>query len=282
MKTFAMTLDEQALALTKEFLSKEAEILVVLQKMWDNQLFAELNYPGVFEYCERRLGHSRAQSYYYKSVIEVSQKVPELKEAVIQGELTLSEARRIAPVITPENKDEWFAKAKNLNQVELERAVKEENPRAHIRDRIKPVAKDLRELRTAVTAKTETDIEKLKDILSQKLGRAASLEEVIAWAVSECRKKHDPEEKAERSKVSSGNSEMKAGRHPIPASVKHEVVRRQGYQCCYRGPDGRRCEQKRWLHYDHIEEVSHGGLNKADNLRILCSAHHRLMHRISA
>lgn len=279
MKTLAMTLDEKAVGQAGEFLRKEAELLIVLEQMSDKKLFPELNYSGVYDYCERRLRLSPAQSYYYKSVIEASRKVPELKQAVVQGELTLSEARRIAPVITPENKTQWFEKAKTLKQSELERAVKEVNPRAHIRESIRPVAKDVRELRTSVTGKTEADIEKLKDLLSQKLGRNASLEEVIAWAVSECREKHDPERKANRRKVSSAKPQTGPGRQPIRTSLKHEVVLRQGFQCAHRGPDGRRCEQKRWLHFDHIQEVARGGLNEAKNLRLLCSAHHRLRHR---
>lgn len=279
MKTLATTLDSKAMTLTSEFLKKEAEILVVLQEMYKKKLFPELNYSGVFDYCERRLGLSRAQSYYYKSVVEKSEEVPELKEAVLQGELTLSEARRIAPVITPENKTEWFQKAKDLNQVELERAVKEVNPRAHITERIRPVAKDLRELRAPISAKTESELERLKDLLSQKLGRAASLEEVIAWAVSECREKHDPERKLARRRISSGNSSPQPGSHAIPASVKHEVVLRQGFQCTHLGTDGRRCHERRWLHFHHLREVANGGLNTPENLRLLCSAHHRLWHR---
>ena len=83
-------------------------------------LFIELGYSGVFDYCERALNLSRAQSYYFKAVAEASEKVPELKTAVTQGELTLSEARGIAPVITAENHTHWIDQAKILNQTQLD------------------------------------------------------------------------------------------------------------------------------------------------------------------
>ena len=88
-------------------------------EMRRQRLFAPLNYSGILDYCERALRLSRAQAYYFKSVAEKSEWVPQLKEAVVQGQITLSQARRIGPVITTENQQQWVADAKNLPQKEL-------------------------------------------------------------------------------------------------------------------------------------------------------------------
>ena len=200
----------------------------------------------------------------------------------VQGELTLSEARRIVPVITKENHAEWIGKAKELGQKELEREVTAVNPKAHTpKEKLRPIAKDLSELKVPVDLKTEENLTALKEILSQKLGKAATLTDVIAWAAEVTRMKFDPVKRAERSrKISSRKSATtpKAGRQPLQASVKHPVVIRDGMRCTHVSWDGQRCEQKRWLHFHHQIEVRHGGQNSVDNLRLLCRAHHDLIH----
>lgn len=266
--------------LAKDFLHTEGEILTVLMEMQQRRSFAELNYANIFDYCERALHLSRAQAYYFKTVAEKSVTVPELKEAIDQGELTLSEARRIVSVITPENSGEWINKAKDLSQVELERAVTEVNPRKHVNEHVRPVAKEVSELKCAIDPKTEENLAVLKDLLSQKLGKAATLSEVIGWTAEVTREKMDPERKARRSssrKVSSGK--QKTGRHAIAAVVKHQVVREQGFQCSFVDENERRCEQKRWLQFHHVKAVANGGLNTPSNLKILCSQHHVATHR---
>jgi len=286
MKSYTLVLDEKAKGLAKNYLRTEAALLSLLMEMTRRRVFPELNFSGVFDYCERRLKLSRAQSYYFQTVASKSEEVPELKRAVTSGELTLSQARRIVPVLSKQNHVEWVEKAKVLTQKELEREVAAVNPRARIEEKLKPVAKELLELRVAVSDKTEADLNALKDILSQKLKRAATLGDVVAWAAETTREKFDPIRKAERSQNISSRkpaaqevANTAAGRQPIPAGVRHPVILRDRAQCTHVSPDGRRCEQKRWLHYHHVVEVSKGGRNRSGNLRLLCQAHHRWLHR---
>lgn len=152
-------------------------------------------------------------------------------------------------------------------------------------EKIRPVAPTLAEMKVAVLRETEDDLSVLKEILSQKLGRAATLADVIKWAAKVCREKHDPVAKAKRA-VSSGRRSTtgtpRPGRHPIPALVKHEVVLQEAMRCSYVSPDGRRCEQKRWMHFHHRKEVCRGGSNAVENITLLCSRHHRLVHEGNA
>ncbi len=284
MKHTADEMDSKAKTLAKEWLRTEGELLSHLMAMRNERVFAELNFSGIFDYCERALHLSRAQSYYFKTVAEKSESVPALREAVVQGEITLSQARRIASVIAPDNHQLWIAEAKQLSQAELEKRVASVNPKAHVKEKIRPVAKELSELKVGLDEQTEKDLEALKDILSQKLGRAASLKEVVAWAAKVTRERFDPEKKAERrlgkKLVSSGNRmPPKPGRHPIPAAIRHAVTFSRGWRCWHFDPSGRRCEQRRWLHFHHLRPVALGGMNTVDNLELRCSAHHALAHR---
>src|SRR4051794_5403913 len=116
MKSTTRSLDEKARGLAADFLRTEGQLLLVLMEMRRNNVFPALTYSGIYEYCLGRLKLSPAQSYYFKSVAEKSSTVPALGEAVAQGKLTLSQARRIVPVVTAENQVEWIAKAGTLPQ----------------------------------------------------------------------------------------------------------------------------------------------------------------------
>ena len=120
----------------------------------------------------------------------------------------------------------------------------------------------------------------LKEILSQKLRRPASLAQVIAWAAETTRERFDPVKRAERSQAISSRKlpPPKSGRQPVRASVKHPIVLRDGMQCTHVSEDGRRCEQKRWLQLHHTIEVRKDGLNSVENLRTFCQGHHQMLH----
>ena len=122
-------------------------------------------------------------------------------------------------------------------------------------------------------------------MLSQKLGKAASLQDLVKWMANVCREKFDPLKKAERASkkvVSSGNDKPRPGRRPVAAREKHTVILRDQNRCTYVSREGRRCSRRRWIHAHHIKEVSQGGLNETSNLQLLCSAHHRMKHRDKA
>ena len=278
-------LDAQAQNLARDYHRTEAELLEVLITLRRKKGFLILGYSGIWDYCQRCLKLSEAQSSYYKRVAEKSEEVPELKEAIEQGTLTLSVARRIVPVITKESSSEWIEKAATLKQRDLEREVSENNPSAHVSERIRPVSKSLSEMKLPITPETEADLKALQDILSAKRKHPASRADVVAWALKVMREKHDPIKKAQRA-ISSGKLKPKTvateSSRRISAAAEHRVRLRDENRCTYRGPEGTRCNATRFLHVHHIKYFAHGGSNDVNNLRVLCSAHHRLIHATSS
>lgn len=295
--------DCQAKKLTQEYLKTEGELLSLLIEMKQSGAILELGYQGIYDYCQGALKLSNAQSFYFKSVAQASEKTPELKIAVTNGEISLSQARRIAPVVNHQNLEHWIDLAKTLPQIELEREVNVANPNAKkVIEKIKPIEKNFSCLTVMVGKEAEMTLRRLKDILSQKLGKAATLGEVVEWAAGIAKQKFDPEAKAERCAkreekiatapepvqrsnnpkggprndggISSGN-----GRRVVPQRIKHQIVRREAFQCGFRSVNGVRCQTKRWLHLHHIQEVARGGANTPENLIFLCSTHHRWTHR---
>ena len=64
------------------------------------------------------------------------------------------------------------------------------------------------------------------------------------------------------------------GRH-IPADVKRAVRERDGDQCTFTSADGRRCEERGCLEYDHKLPVARGGPSTVEYVRLLCAAHNQ-------
>jgi len=249
-----MELDIKARALAKKYKQTEGELLEILIEMRKTKALLELGYTSIFDYCSRALKLSNAQSYYFQSVAEKSQEVPALKEAIQQGTITLSQGRRIVGKLTKENAQEWIQKAATLPQRELERAVSAMNPK-EVRESLRPVAPTRTELRVGISVELEKKLRRLQDLLG------GSLEDTLEKAIGETLERRDPIAKAERGFL----------RKKSPA-VKNVIHWRDGH-CTFPG-----CKSTRWLDVHHIKHRAHGGSDAPENLRLLCSAHHRALH----
>jgi 5-methylcytosine-specific restriction endonuclease McrA len=63
----------------------------------------------------------------------------------------------------------------------------------------------------------------------------------------------------------------------IPRAVRREVMARDGHQCTFVGPEGRRCPERGRLQLDHYPvPAGCGGPSTTANLRVRCTAHNLL------
>jgi 5-methylcytosine-specific restriction endonuclease McrA len=61
-----------------------------------------------------------------------------------------------------------------------------------------------------------------------------------------------------------------------PAAVRRAVYLRDRGRCTYVAPDGRRCEARRFLQFDHIRLRADRGEFTVGNIRLRCGPHNRL------
>jgi hypothetical protein len=61
----------------------------------------------------------------------------------------------------------------------------------------------------------------------------------------------------------------------VTRAARREVVARDGWRCAYVSADGRRCDARAFLEFDHVVPRGCGGGSRARNLRVLCRAHNR-------
>ena len=270
-------LHEKAIALSKQYREVESGLLDVLISLRRQKGFGALGYADCFTYCLKALKLSEAQAYYFSKVSAKVIEVPELKEAIDTGRLSLSQARRIVPVLSATNHAEWIERAVTLPQRELERQVATVNPKAHVIERVRPVAAERVEMKVALSTRAESSIRRARDLLSQRLKRSVTLEETLQQMAEEYVERHDPVRRAERAKKTTSVSLRKISRRPEAASL-HAVNRRDQGCCQYRLPDGTPCQAQRWTEVHHLRPWAQGGDHQPENLLTLCKSHHRAWH----
>ncbi len=227
----------------------------------------------MFVYCTQALGLSEAQAGYFNKVAIKSQEVPALRAAIDNGTLSLSQARRVASVITPENSLEWIEKASTLPQRELERQVTVANPKAVIREKIRPVAPLRSELRVGISLDLEKKLQRIREVLAQNKNHTVTLEEALGEMAELFLNQKDPVEKAKRARPVKS---LSSGR--LTAAVRHEVSRRDQGKCQATLPNGKKCGSPFWVEQHHIQPKAYGGPNIPSNLITLCSQHHKMQH----
>jgi hypothetical protein len=139
--------------------------------------------------------------------------------------------------------------------------------------RVKPLAPERFALQVTIPQATCDRLRRAQELLSPKLpsGDVAQVLDLALQALVaqlEKRKLAATAKPRKQAKASQPDS-----RH-IPAAVKRAVRERDGDQCTFMSPDGRRCPERKFLEFDHVTEYARGGrAMTASDVRQRCRAH---------
>jgi 5-methylcytosine-specific restriction endonuclease McrA len=61
----------------------------------------------------------------------------------------------------------------------------------------------------------------------------------------------------------------------VPANVKRAVSERDERRCTFVSETGKRCDERGFLEYDHVEPIARGGKSTVENVRLRCRAHNQ-------
>src|SRR4051812_42711053 len=115
MKALALQIHQQihdrAIEISNRYKLAESELLEIIEQVESHKVYLHQGYSSLFQYGVEALGLSESVVYNLIAVMRRSRIIPELKEEIKLGNITLSNAKRIAPVLTLENKTEWLEKA---------------------------------------------------------------------------------------------------------------------------------------------------------------------------
>lgn len=61
----------------------------------------------------------------------------------------------------------------------------------------------------------------------------------------------------------------------IPAHIRRAVWERDGARCTFVSETGHRCEERKWLEFDHVDPVAFGGRPSIEGIRLRCRVHNQ-------
>ncbi len=128
--------DEDLLRRVGELLERsrcmEAELIAHLAEVDARRLYAGEACSSMFTYCTERLHLSEAEAYLRIAVARASRQHPMLLEMLADGRLHQSGIAKLAPHLTPENRDEVLRQATHKSKRQIEEIVAALKPRPDV------------------------------------------------------------------------------------------------------------------------------------------------------
>jgi len=273
-----------------------------------------LGFSSLEEYVTSVLGYDAHTTRERLRVAECLTDLPRLACALRGGELNWSCVRELTRVAVPETEEEWLAVSRGQSVRRLEALVsghvrgdrptdpqRPSSPRRVLRFEVTPETYALfREAESKVQRASGGQLdsdELLLAIARQVLGgpteEGRAPYQVAVTVCPECRRGSiasggDPvavgpevvemaECDAQHFAVNDGQGSSHMGQpasQSVPPRVRREVMRRDHGQCQVPG-----CRNTHYVDLHHVCPLSEGGGHDANNLLVLCTAHHRAVHK---
>jgi predicted GTPase len=103
LNSHSRLIHEKALARAQRYLVAEADLLESIIEVDRDRTYEKWGLTHLTPYCVKHLGLSEEVAATFVRVARKSLQVPELKEAISEGKLSVTKAKTIAAVLTAEN-----------------------------------------------------------------------------------------------------------------------------------------------------------------------------------
>lgn len=247
-------------------------------------------YSSLFEYLAGEFGLTRNQAYKRAAAAKIISNFPALMAHLRGGQLTLSHLVVLSGSLTKANYEAIIPKTLNASIEQTKKIVASTDAEGNKRS-VEPLIP----LQLNLSAETRAKLARVRELLASR-PEGCSAEGAIDAALELYLEKHDPIVKAKRVAqrgLKSSDAPYKTDRSKeqnlfeekapasdsryIPAGVRHMVMLRDQGQCSFVSSDGKRCEGRAHLEFDHVKPFALGGSHNADNVRLLCRAHNQMM-----
>ncbi len=290
-----------------------ATLLAHLAEVDDRRLYLPAAYPSLYAYCVGELGMSEDVACKRIRAARAARQFPPIFEALADGRLHLAAVGLLAPCLTPENAADLLAAAAHRTRAEIETLLAERFPRSEslglmqvlpasapavegdapdplvpgrvelsapgriedpkLRSRLTPVAPERVLLELTMGRSMQDKLRYAQQLLGHALP-SGDPAQVLERALDALIKELERRKFAATERPRCGGRTSKNPRH-IPAQVKRAVWERDGGQCTFVSEAGRRCQARKLLEFDHVEEVARGGRASVAGIRLRCRAHNQ-------
>ena len=194
------SLHERALHAVRVFRSSQKDLIELIQQMDRLKGYLDFNHRSLWQYCLNELKLDENEASLLIAIARKSAEVPELKFAVEAGLISMTNARRIVPILNAENKNQWLQNAQQLTKRELEKELVTHFPKLATAEKAQYVAKTRVQFQCGFDEETYQELLDVQNLVCQKRQKHADLEATIAEMIRFYKKAHDPVLKAERAK----------------------------------------------------------------------------------
>ena len=272
-----------------------AQVLACIAEIDRRKLYLEKGFRSLFDFLVRDYGYSPGAAMRRVDGARLLRELPDVKEKIERGTLTLSQANQIQRAAREMKKAERALSTKEKQEliVQVEHASKKETEKI-IAERLNlpmmPIQKETLHRDASVTltmtfsAEQIEMLEQVRNMVSHAVNSQNWSELCVYLAKKELVRRTKTRSTNSRSTNSKStntatpsNSNVAATvkkRSALPARVRKTLLNTDA-RCQYKNHKGEQCYSSRFLQIDHIQSVSCGGSNDIENLQILCGTHNR-------
>ena len=289
-----------------------AKILAHIAEVDARRLYAPAGYSSMHAYCVGELRLSEDAAFRRIRAARAARQFPVLLVSLAEGKLNLAAVSLLAPHLTEENLEELLRVACCRRKAEIEEylarrfgpaetlirhpqsepqlvlgRVEAANPEPETKgDGSDPslenpqtpaqAERPCNEAATAILVRARLSRAKLRyaqSLLSHAIP-SGDVNQVLDRALDALI--HQMEKRKIGATSRTHRIRPTQSKRHIPAHVRRTVWDRDGGQCTFVSANGKRCDEPRFLEFDHVEPVARGGKATIENLRLRCRTHNQL------
>ncbi|MBI2520663.1 MAG: HNH endonuclease [Bdellovibrio sp.] len=255
-------LHESTLTAAKKEKLSTIELLRHLAEVQRRVLYAEYGHSTLYKYVIYELGYSESESWTRIQAMKLIRISELAEEKIAEGLLTLSNAAEVQKYIQEFNftNPGQITETINLASQKSHRAlVQELDRRAH---------REKTEKKIVLRKQLLDKMVRLNKLLNADMTELELIEMLLDKEIRECELLSSKRTRTSKN-VSSENTRY------LPIQVKRTIVIRSQHQCEFRDKNGKRCDERRNLQFDHIKPYALGGKTNEQNIQFLCPAHNQ-------
>jgi hypothetical protein len=138
--------------------------------------------------------------------------------------------------------------------------------------RVAPLAPRRFALQVTIDQSTHDKLRRLQDLLGHAIP-SGDVAQVLDRAFDALLEKLEKAKHAATDRPRPSQPRPHANPRHISAQVKRQVWERDGGRCTFVSDSGQRCPARKFLEYDHAQEVARGGGATVGNIRLRCRTH---------
>ena len=142
---------------------------------------------------------------------------------------------------------------------------------------MRPLAADAYKVAFTADRALKAKLERAEELMRHRVGRGnlvAVIDRALDLLIEEVTKERFGKVRAPRSTAAEAEQRDVVSRH-IPNAIKREVLERDGEQCAFVSEEGRRCEEKGGLEFEHVDGFARTGRHTVKALKLFCTTHNR-------